>query len=205
MNPELTTEQKNQLSKWVVQRDSILLDISNNRVENDKLVLSNKDLAASNTEISDRVQQSIGRIEELKKKEEEFGSLTQSSNLSLVSENSRLQSENSSLITSNASLKSEKDSLVFDIKNLFEIRTKVFESVNGLESMVGGITAISSENATKINNILIAAGEELQKIIEINKVNVVKTNAIINDLPVMIFNLQRDIIERKRITKVRTP
>ncbi len=197
MKNELTPEQNKQLSAWVVQRDSILKEIAINREENEGLKLSNKNLAASNTEIANKIQQSIGRLDEMEKKEEEFNTLTRVENIDLVAQNSSLQTANSCLVKENVLLQDKKESLIGDIKVLSDVHEKVFDKVNGLESLVGGITKISSENATEIHNTLIMAGEELKKIIQISKENVDKTNAVIHELPPIIFNLQRDILERK--------
>mgnify|MGYP000010226054 CR=1 FL=1 len=68
MNP-LLPEQQKQIDSWVSQRDSILLDISIKREESAKLIERNKELASSNTEIADKIQQSEGRLIELSKKE----------------------------------------------------------------------------------------------------------------------------------------
>lgn len=201
MNEPLTPEQQRQLDSWASQRDGILLDIANKKTENESLTVTNKNLAASNTEIADKIQQSIGRLEELEKREQAQATLTTSENAVLVSEKSILQTENFALKEENRCLEENKESRLSDIAILTDIHDKVFERINGLESIIGGIVTISSQNATEIVNLLIAAGGELKKIIDINRQNVVETNVVINKLPKIIFELQRDILERKELNK----
>jgi len=65
-------EQKQQLEIWSIQRDAVLLEISTNRILNEKLIQKNKELSNSNSEIETRMNQSIGRLQELKNKEKEM-------------------------------------------------------------------------------------------------------------------------------------
>jgi len=65
---EITPEQQKQLDSWAIQRDTILKEISDANTEKDNLTKGNIILAESNTEISNKVQQSVGRLEELDKK-----------------------------------------------------------------------------------------------------------------------------------------
>ena len=62
MNPTLTPEQTKQLASWVGQRDLILVDIGNKKTEQENLTKTNSELAVSNTEIQNKIQQSDGRL-----------------------------------------------------------------------------------------------------------------------------------------------
>ncbi len=203
MDQPLTPEQNKQLDSWASQRDSLLLDIANKRSEIELLTATNNNLASSNTEISEKVQQSIGRLEELDKKDKERATLISQEIVDLISEKSVLQTEISGLKTEILTHEDKKQSILRDILSLSLLHDKVFEKVNGLESMIGGIVTVSSENATRTNNILIDAATALQKMIDINDQNVAKTNAVIYELPKMIMDLQIDIIERKTLNKIK--
>ncbi len=198
---DITPEQQKQLSSWVSQRDAILVDIGNKRTESERLTDTNKALGLSSAEISNKIQQSIGRLEELDRQEINRATFVLRDVADLDDRKSILQTEVTNLKVERDLIEDQKDSLLEDIANLSVIHDKIFEKTNGLESIIGNMTSISSKNATEINNILISAGEELQKIIDINRQNVVETNAVINKLPKMIFDLQRDIIERKQLNK----
>ena len=200
---ELTPEQKKQLGAWVVQRDAILKSIAEKRDEEQKLIVNLKNLAESQTDLLNRIQQSIGRIEELKKKEEEFGTLTTSENAGLRVIKSQLQTEITGHRTEIEALKETKLVLTESIAVLTNLHDKVFDKVNGLESIVGGTVKIASENATEINNILITAGAELQKIIDISEKNVEKTNQLILEIPKIVVDLHRDVLQRKIIARNR--
>lgn len=203
MDQILTLEQKEQLNSWVSQRDIILLDISSKRVEQEQLIVVNKNLSDSNTEIANKVQQSIGRFEELEKKEKERGLLIIPEIAELSIEKSVLQTQISDIRKEMILLEDKKSNLLRDIENLSAIHDKVFEKVNGLEALVENIVAVNSENTTKINNILIAAGTELQRITAIAAINVDKTNMVIMELPKMMVDIHQDILERKMIIKKR--
>ncbi len=139
----------------------------------------------------------------MEKKEVEFEILTKKSNFDLALENSRLQSQKTSLEIENAALFENKKILVSDIENLSNIHDKIFNKVSNLESLVGEIVTISSKNSLEIENVLERAKTGLEKIILVNDQNVEKTNKVINELPTMIFDLQRDIMDRKQFQKIK--
>ena len=69
MAEEFTKEQKGQLTNWVIQRDSLLNEISNLRNTESNIRRVNKELANSNSDIEYRMNVIQGRIEELNIKE----------------------------------------------------------------------------------------------------------------------------------------
>ncbi len=198
-----TPEQKKKLGEWVVQRDAIITSIAQKRDEEKVLIDSVNNLCRTQSEVHDEIRKSEGRLEELKKKEAEFGTLITAENAVLREEKSRLQTEISAHEKEIAPLKDQKEALLEDVANLTLIHDKVFEKVNGLESLIGGIVRIASENATEVKNILIAAGAELQKVIDAGERNVDKTNRLVLDIPKIIVDLHRDILERRVIARNR--
>jgi len=188
---------------WVGQRDAILVEISNLREENKKLSEENISFSDSNTEISDKIKKSEGKLEELIKKEEEFSTLIKSDNAVLKVEKSELQTTNQGLKTENNLLEEKKKGLLMDIANLSSIHENIYEKTNGLESLVGGIVKVSSDNATVINRMFESAATNLQKVIDIGEKNVDKTNKLVLDIPKIIVDLHRDVVERRRISRIR--
>ena len=93
MNPEITPEQKQQLNSWALQRDNILADLAVKQIENDKLATANKELAASLTRVQEEINQSLGRLDEMTKKEEEFDKLMRIDNAELSARQVGLQSQ----------------------------------------------------------------------------------------------------------------
>ena len=200
---ELTPEQKKQLGAWVVQRDAILQSISEKRVEEQGLIESVKNLCATQSEVHDEIERSKGRLEELQKKEAEFGSLTTVENAALREEKSRLQTEISGFENSLVLLKGTELDVKENINILTGLFDRLFDKTNGLESLIGGIVKVASDNATEVKNILISAGAELKKVIDIGERNVDKTNRLIGDIPKLIVDIHRDVIERKVIARNR--
>ncbi len=200
---DITPEQKKQLGTWAVQRDEILKSISDKREEERILTESVNNLSQTKSDIHDEIQRSIGRLEELKKKEEEFALLTTNENALLREEKSVLQTEIVGHQNELVLLKENKAEIVESVGTLTALFEKLFDKTSGLESLIGGIVRVASENATDIKNILITAGAELQKVIDIGERNVEKTNKVLLDIPKIVVDLHRDIINRKMIARNR--
>jgi len=200
MNP-LLPEQQKQIDSWVSQRDSILLDISIKREESAKLIERNKELASSNTEIADKIQQSEGRLIELSKKETEMAGFTTIENSELKTEKSKLEEEVYRLKISESHLILRKEELNADIEAITKIHGSVFKHVGVIEQIVGETVKINSQNAREIKNILVEAGNELIKIIEVAEKNVEVTNRAIVEIPQIILDLHKSVLERRIINK----
>ncbi len=201
MDQKLTPEQEKQLVSWVSQRDLILLDIANKKTESEKLTITNKNLASSNTEISDRIQQSIGRLEELEKKEKERALLMVPEIADLSSEKSVLQTQVSSLKSEISTLSETKKKLHEDILYISKVYEAVCSRASNLDRIVSETVKLNSDNAFGIKNILVEAGAELQKMIDKGSENVAVTNKLISEIPKIIVDLHRDVLERKKINK----
>ena len=197
MDQPLSPEQNKQLTAWAAQRDSILAEIAVKRTENEKLTATNKDLADSNTEISNKVQQSIGRLAELEKQEAARASLTTVENAELAKMKSVLQTEISSLKVEVVTLFESKKGLRDDIEAITKIHEAVFNRVSDIERIIGATVTLNSTNAQQVKNILIEAGIELKKIIDIGAQNVEVTNRAIVQIPRIIMDLHKDVLERR--------
>ena len=203
MNEEFSPEQKNNLSSWAGQRDAILLDIANQRTEQEKLKLTNKSLAESNTEIQDKINVGLGRLEELDKKEKLYEEIISTNLSDSLVQKSQLQSEITGLKNEIGLLFSQKETLVDLILNLTSIHNKLSESAVETEKMIGAVTQVNSDNAKELQNLLIEVKNQVKQIIDVNESNVAKTNVVINDLPKIIFDLQRELFERKQFNKIK--
>ncbi len=203
MNPELTPEQQAQLNNWVGQRDSILKEIANARVEEEKLNTSNKNLSQSNTEIANKIQQGIGRLEEIDRREAERKTLVSAEVAGLETKKTGLETTVTSLESDVKSLGERKSELLRDVANITGFHDHVFEKVNSMEGIVSKVVGISSENATKITQILESAGVALQKVVDVADRNVEKTNKVILDIPQMLVDIHKGVMEKRTIIKVR--
>ncbi len=201
MENTLSPEQKKQLASWSGQRDSILLEIANKKTELDKLVLENKDLAFFNSEITKRIQQSEGRLSEMQKREEERLITTTVQNADLESRKSRLQSEVSHLEWEIEFLSEKKKDIQEDISSLSKIHDSAFSRAGEIENVVSQTVALNASNAREIVGILTDAGSELKRVIEAGARNVEVTNKAISDIPKIIVDLHKDVLERRRMSR----
>ena len=205
MNPELTPEQNKQLETWAAKRDSILAEIAVAEDIKSKLLSTNRNLAQNQTELAEEIQQSKGRLQILKEQEEERATLISKDVADLEVKKTGLESTVTSLQSDVKELEEKKTSLLRDVANITGFHDHVFEKVNNLEGIVSKAVGISEENAKKIVEILNAAGAELQKVIDVGERNVEKTNRVILEIPKMVVDIHRSVIERRQFNKVRVP
>jgi chromosome segregation ATPase len=203
MNPTITPEQTKQLASWVGQRDLILVDISNLRTEKEGLTKTNLELAESNTEIQNKIQQSVGRLEELEKKEKEVGQKVSAENAVLGMQKTQLETQLEYLKKEIGLLECERITLIGMFGDLKNVHTDILGNANEMNKTVGENVKLNSQSTVEIKNLLVEIKGELQKIHDVNEQNVSKTNVVINDLPRIIFDLQKDIAERKKFNKVK--
>lgn len=194
---ELTLEQKQQLDSWVSQRDAILVEIGNLRTEQEKLTLKNKNLAESNTEIQDSINRSKGRLEELDKLEKEYEGITSNELASTLIQKTELETSIADLLKEVGVLVNQKEDLIKTIKELSGISETLSKSLNGIEGNIGKTAEDNSANRREVEQLLEKIKSEVQKLLDVNAENVEKTNVVINELPRIIFDLQRDILERR--------
>ena len=195
----MTKEQKTQLISWAEQRDSLLLEISNLRTENEKLQNHNKELSNSNSDIETRISEIRGRIEELKIKESELPPVITKEVAFLQSKKTVLESEIINLSKIVEILTSQKTSLEADVS--FALGT--FEVIKGetllLDKIVDKVTTVSLTNSDRIKNIVDNLEKSLEEIIAVNKKNVFETNVVLEKLPVMLVELRKNSLIKNKI------
>ncbi len=203
MNPSFTPEQNKQLASWAGERDALLKVIGERKTEAEGLTKSNQALAESNTEISNKIQQSIGRLEELEKKEKERAFLTTAENAGLTAEKSALQTEVSSLKAEIAVLLNTKKDLGADIEAIIRIHESVFARAGEIERIVGSIASVSGANSREILSILAQARNELKEIIGVGEQHVSVTRSLVESVPKLIVTLHKDVIERRKAARAK--
>lgn len=201
MEPTLTPEQKKQLDSWVSKRDSILLDISIKTTESEKLTVKNKELASSNTEIADKIQQSIGRLSELDRQEINRTTFVLKDVAELDERKSVLQTQVFYLEKEIWVIEETKENLHADIEAITKIHEAVFARASDIERIISETVKLNSTNAFEIKNILIEAGVELKKVIDIGKENVEVTNRAIHQIPKIIVDIHKDVLERRHLNR----
>lgn len=201
MDNTLTPEQKKHLDSWATQRDAILGEIAVKKTEQEGLTKINKELAASNTEISNKIQQSIGRLEELDRQEVNRATFVLKDVAELDNRKSVLQAEVTNLVSDIVDLTEAKNELKDEIVSATKVHETVFSRASDIERIITETVTINSSNAHEIKTILVEAGAELKKVIDIGKESVVVANRAIAEIPKIIVDLHRDVVERRRLNK----
>ena len=188
---EITPEQKSQLKTWAGQRDTLLSEISNLQTAKEKLVTSNKEMAEAHSNMNDNMNQVIGRIEELKKKEAELPLLISKEIASLQARKTCLETEITNLSKLVEVLTVQKTSLEKDVSSALATFTVVKDEAITLDGIVDHVTRVSKNNVTLIDGIVSKLARSLEEIIEVNKKNVSETNVVIDKLPRMLVEAQK--------------
>lgn len=197
MEPALTPEQNKQLGVWAGKRDAILKSISDKTVEEESLTKKVKALSDSSTELTTKIQQSEGRLIELDKKEKERGSLISVEVSDLTAKKSVLQTEVSNLDKDILERQDKKKVLDADIEKVAKLLESIFGRASEMEKVIGDTVAVNSQNSREIINVLTQAKEQLREVIEIGNKNVEQTNKVILELPKIVVDLHKDVIERR--------
>lgn len=199
MPNEITPEQKGQLNTWAGQRDAILLEISNLQTVKENLDKKNKEIAESYTDTVNRLNQTVGRIEELKKQEAELPLLISKEISVLKNEKTLLESEIPALKNIIESLKSQKASLESDVS----FASKAFDAVSSrtaeLDKLTNEVTKSNIENERFIKGLVSELKVTLTELIDINKKNVSETNLVVDKLPKMLVELQKAKLIKNKI------
>ena len=196
-------KQIEQIKSWSEQRDALLLEISVLEDKKGKLLQANKEIAQSNSEIEGRIARMHGKLEEEERIEKIILLSTSNEIAELKSEKAVLESEVVALksqILYLADVRKEHSETIQDLADACEHLKKM---ENDRNISTSEMARLNTENVKEAERVIVALRSEFEKILTINSENVEKTNKIINELPKMIFDLQKSILERRHISKVK--
>lgn len=199
MTPEITPEQKEQLSAWAGQRDAILLEISGLRTELEGLTKSVTDVAGSITDATNRHNNILGQIKVLEDNEAEYNKRINIELAESLLTKSALQIEISYLKDCVALLKPQKEELEKDISKLAETFSSMNNRVEVLDTVVGHVTRVSTDNVALFNTLISQLKTSIEEIIEVNKKNVFETNIVIDKVPRMLVEIQKKGLIKNKI------
>lgn len=194
---QFTPDQKSKLVSWAEQRDTILREIGNAKIELDSINLSKKDAAISHTEISGRISEAKGRLAEIDAAEDRYRLSIATDIAELIARKSRLESE---IETKTVELKSidEKKNLIIEmITTLTNVHDKVFDRATAMDALIGHVVEIAQKHVSDTNGFMRNLGNAFQKMIDRGELNVKQTNIVLEKLPKYIFELQRPIPVRR--------
>lgn len=198
-NEEITPEQKAYLATFAGRRDAALLEISNLQIAQEKIEKTNKELAKSCSDTEVRMNQIIGRIEELQKKEAELPLLVSKEIASLQSQKTCLETEIMNLSKLVEVLTVQKTSLEKDVSSALATFTALKDKAISLDAIVDHVKRVSGDNERDINSLVSNLKSSLEEIIEVNKKNVFETNVVIDKLPRMLVEIQKKGLISKKL------
>jgi len=195
----LSSQEASQIKNWTIQRDALNTEIVNLRTEKEKLEKANRALSISNTNIDEKIRHSLGRMEEISKKEEEFVQFTTKDSVARLAVKSNLENEILNYQKQIDILQPKKDFLMKDIAFLSDAHEKLFTKVGVLDKVVDHVTKVSSQNSYEIDSLVSKLKSSLKELTDINQDNVTKTNQVLEKLPKMLLELQRTHLIRNKI------
>lgn len=204
MDP-LTPGQKKQIEAWASIRDSSLGEISILKTEKESLIKTNLELAQSNKDIQTRIDQSIGRLSELKQKEDDYANMVSREIVVLEKQKSLLVGEIPGLKQVIVGLISKKEELISTIGILTSVHGEVFNRTAALEGIVDYVKRVSSESITEIELVFKNLKESGEALIAVNNKNVVETNDAIQKIPKAILEYRRPVNLARTIISKRSP
>lgn len=188
---EITPEQKDFLETWAGKRDTLLLEISNLRIQKEKLTNDVRASSEAFAELEARSNRISGKIEELNKREKEMPELMLKEVFVLEKRKSVLEEQISNFEKLIKILSSQKESLEHDVSSSIANFNILKDEALVLDKIVDHVTVVSENNKNKIDNLVAELAKSLDEIIAVNKKNVFETNVVIEKLPAMLMEAQR--------------
>lgn len=201
MPPEITPEQQAQLAAWPARRDAMLAEASILAETKKKLVEDNDALAASNSDLHDRINQALGRMAAIDAEEKDYQGIVAKEVSELIVQKSSLQSEVAGLKNEIGILQSQKATLTDSISNLKDAYDRVFQRAEVLDKVVDHVTRVSESNASVMENSTADFKKNVDEMMSILNKNIEKANFIITKVPEVYFELQRQNAIKKQTIK----
>jgi hypothetical protein len=200
---EITHEQKEQLKSWAGKRDAILLEISNLSTEKENLTKHNKDLVLSGKDIHDTLHQTIGRIEEVKRKEKEMAEQVNLTLAELSIKKRGLETLIPSMEKEIKNLQNQKDILVEFITTLDKTKLEKEEGLKLLDKVVGHVIEVSDSNITQLEQQTSILVDKVKEVVAISTENINKHNVILDEIPKLFVELRRKSLEREEFKRTK--
>lgn len=199
MEPELTTDQKEQMKVWAGQRDALNIEIYKLRQARESLTTANNTLANSSSSLQEKICAQTARMEELDKKEKDYYEIVSLELSEAQITKFRLEAEVTHLTKTIELLTPQKEHLEKDISMLMEVFNTVNNRVGVLDKIVDHVSKVSHQNEDEISRLVSNLKSSLKDLIDINQKNVTETNQVLDKLPRMLVELQRTHLIKNKI------
>ena len=196
---DITPEQNGQLKTWAGQRDALLLEVSNLRIEKEKLETQINNLSGAKTFVERETNQLLGRLAELSKKEKETGDLISNEIHNKLIVKTKLESEVTNLQKQIEILNPQKESLKSDIFTLTETFKTISQRSGVLEKVVDHVTKVSEFNVNTFDTLMVSLKKQIEDLISITKKTAGDTDMVMKELPKVFFDVQRASLQKHKI------
>ena len=196
---EITPEQKAYLATFAGRRDAALLEISNLQISKEKLEREVKEKVEASLDAETRMNQILGRIVELKKKEAELPLLISKEIAGLQIQKNILDNTIINFTEIVKILSEQKTSLEKDVSSALATFNTIKDETLLLDKVVDHVTKVSLDNTRDINMIVADLKKSLEEIIAVNRKNVLETNVVIDKLPRMLVEAQKHGLISKKL------
>lgn len=195
MNPG----QQTQLESWVDKRDKILREIGIYQTERDSLFNYNKEAGLSLASLHKSISESKGRIAEILETEERLKNSTTNEISALIAQKSRLESEIETKKVEVKSLEEKKLLLIETINSSIAIHEKTIDRVSGIDEKVESLSKVTGNSKFVIEELIESVKKGCQELNDLNEKNVKATNLVLDKLPAMLIELQKNKLIRPRL------
>lgn len=185
------------MESWASKRDILLEEISVLTSKKEEMEKENIYLGVSSKDIQSQIDQSIGRLSEIKKQEKEFENKISKEVSDLKIEKATLDFELPILRKENEKLKLEEKEIISNLSTLTDVQEKVFNRTSLLNEIIEKVTEVSKKNISDIDTFVENLKKSIQDLIKANENNIEKTNIVIDRLPKVLFELRRPQVIRK--------
>ncbi len=198
MNP-FALDQKKQVETWAEQRDRILREISLHTSELEGLKKSCNQEALALTDLERNVSQKRGEFDAILLAEDRFKTSISSEVVDLTLQKSNLEKDIEIKKLELQGLETQKSEILENIQVLNTINDKVVNRSAEIDEIIGKSIKLSEESTSDLTTLMTLVKKGCGEIVELNDKNVKATNEVLEKLPAMLVELQKNKLIRHRI------
>lgn len=195
MNPD----QKQSLKSWAEQRDTLLREIGILQTEKNDLDILNKQAGIDFSDLEKSIANARGRFSVIGEIEEKIRTSLPLDIEKLELEKITLQSTVLFLKDSVDSLSLQKSKVIEDLNILLSVYEQANSRVETINEVIEKISKIGTDNKVIVEDLMKTVKSTSKEVIDINQKNVKEASLILEKLPAMLVELQKQNLIKHRI------
>lgn len=195
MNPD----QKQSLKSWAEQRDTLLREIGILQTEKNDLDILNKQAGIDFSDLEKSIANARGRFSVIGEIEEKIRTSLPLDIEKLELEKITLQSTVLFLKDSVDSLSLQKSKVIEDLNILLSVYEQANSRVETINEVIEKISKIGTDNKVIVEDLMKTVKSTSKEVIDINQKNVKEASSILEKLPAMLVELQKQNLIKHRI------